>query len=161
MVWECLITTENSSGITAKRLDHWPISLRSVEFIWGPEQEEAWQLLKEELVRAPILAYPDPKEQFILHTDANGYGIRALSSQVQEGRKRVIAYASKTLTKEERIYCVTWRELLAVVYFLKQYHLYLSGRKFLVRTDHGALSYLLNFKESQGLMARWLQVLDT
>ena len=36
-----------------------------MEFIWGPEQKEAWQLLEEELVRAPILAYPDPRKWFI------------------------------------------------------------------------------------------------
>ena len=49
---------------------------------------------------------------------------------------------------------------MAVVHFVKQYWNYLPRRKFLVGTDHGALSYLLNFKDPQGRMARWLQVLN-
>ena len=134
---------------------------KAVEFVWGEEEEDAWQLLKSELVKAPILAYPDPDLEFILDTDASGYGIGAVLSQVQDGRERVIAYGSKALTKEERRYCVTRQELLAVVHFIKQYRHYLYGQKFLIRTDHGALKYLLNFKDPQGQMARWLQVLDT
>ena len=134
---------------------------KGVEFMWGEEEDAAWNQLKDELVKAPILAYPDPDIPFILDTDASGVGIGAVLSQVQEGRERVIAYGSKTLSKEERRYCVTRRELLAVVYFMKSYRHFLWGRKFLVRTDHGALRYLLNFKDPQGQMARWLQVLDT
>ena len=134
---------------------------KNAEFIWGSEEEEAWRLLKEELVKAPILGYPDPEKDFILDTDASGYGIGAVLSQIQDGRERVLAYGSRTLTKEERRYCVTRKELLAVVHFVKQYKHYLYGRRFLVRTDHGALKYLLNFKEPEGQMARWMQVLDT
>ena len=134
---------------------------KKADFIWGDEQQEAWQLLKDEMVKVPILAYPDPEKDFILDMDASGYGIGAVLSQVQDGRERVIAYGSRTLTKEERSYCVTRKELLAVVHFVKQYRHYLFGKRFLVRTDHGALRYLLTFKDPQGQMARWLQVLDT
>ena len=134
---------------------------KNVDFSWGPEEEAAWQLLKDELLKAPILAYPDPTKEFILDTDASGFGIGAVLSQIQEGKERVIAYGSKALTKEERRYCVTRKELLAIVHFVKQYRHYLYGNKFLIRTDHGALRYLMNFKDPQGQMARWLQVLDT
>ena len=65
------------------------------------------------------------------------------------------------MTKEERWYCVTGQELLAVVNFGKQHRHYLYGRRFLIRTDHGALEDLFSFKDPQGQMARWLQVLDT
>ena len=47
------------------------------------------------------------------------------------------------------------------MHFVKLHRLYLFGKKFLIRTDHGALKYLFNFKDSQGQMARWLQVLHT
>ena len=112
-------------------------------------------------MKAPILAYPDPQTEFILDTDASAYGIGAVLSQVQDGQERVIAYGSRSLTKEERRYCVTRRELLAVVYFLKTLRHYLYGRKFTVRTDHGALRWLTNFKDPQGQVARWLEVLGT
>ena len=130
-------------------------------FTWSSEQEEAWLELKRRLLSAPILAYPDPSTEFVLDTDASGYGIGAVLAQVQEGKERVIAYGSKSLTKEERRYCVTKRELLAVVYFLKQYRHYLYGQKFRIRTDHGALRWLTNFKDPQGQVARWLEVLGT
>ena len=131
------------------------------EFVWGKDQATAWEELKKKLVSAPILAYPDPKKTFILDTDASGVGIGAVLSQEQGGRERVIAYGSRTLTKEERRYCVTRRELLAVVYFTKLYRHYLYGQKFTVRTDHGALLWLTNFKDPQGQLARWLEVLGT
>ena len=134
---------------------------KNQEFRWGPDQDEAWAELKQRLLQAPILSYPDPEAEFILDTDASAYGMGAVLSQVQGGQERVIAYGSKSLTKEERRYCVTRKELLAVVYFVKYYRHYLYGRKFTVRTDHGALRWLMNFKDPQGQVARWLEVLGT
>ena len=131
------------------------------EFVWGEDQAAAWGELKRRLVSAPILAYPDPKKTFILDTDASGVGIGAVLSQEQDGGERVIAYGSRTLTKEERRYCVTRRELLAIVHFVKHYRHYLYGRSFIIRTDHGALRWLTNFKDPQGQLARWLEVLGT
>ena len=131
------------------------------EFRWGPEQEEAWNDLKGHLLSAPILANPNPDQEFILDTDASAYGIGAVLSQVQDGKERVIAYASRSLSKPERRYCVTRRELLAVVYFSKYFRHYLYGRKFTIRTDHGALRWLTNFQDPQGQVAWWLEVLGT
>lgn len=78
---------------------------------------------------APILAFPDYDRTFILDTDASGTGIGAvLSQQHEDGVERVIAYASKVLTRPERRYCVTRRELLAVVTFIQHFRPYLLGR---------------------------------
>jgi len=55
-------------------------------------------------------------------------------------RECVIAYASRSLTKAECNYCVTWRELLAVITFLQQFRPYLLGAPFTIQTDHGALA---------------------
>ena len=59
-------------------------------------------------------------------------------------------YGSHLLSKAERQYCVIRRELLAAVFFTNQFHPYLLGRHFLLRTDHGALTWLLNFKKPEG-----------
>ena len=80
---------------------------------------------------------------------------------MQNGTERVLAYASRTLTNPEKHYCVTRKELLAVVYFVKYFKHYLYGRKFLIRTDHGSLQWLFNFKSPEGQVARWLEVLGT
>ena len=89
-------------------------------FIWTTQCEEAFQTLKAKLTEAPILAYPspDPNARYILDTDASNVGIGAVLSQVQNGVERVIAYASQTLSRSQRNYCTTYRELLAVVNFV-------------------------------------------
>ncbi|GBN43089.1 Retrovirus-related Pol polyprotein from transposon 297 [Araneus ventricosus] len=72
----------------------------------------------------------------------------------------VIAYFSKSLGKPERNYCVTRKELLAIVKSIEHFHHYLYGRKFLLRTDHASLRWLLNFREPEGQIARWIQRLQ-
>ena len=64
------------------------------------------------------------------------------------------------MSKPERRYCVTSRELLAVVTFTRQYRPYLMGRRFLLRTDHGSLTWLRNFREVAGQLARLLERLQ-
>ena len=95
-----------------------------------------------------------------MDTDASQDGIGGVLSQVQDGEEKVIGYFSRTLSKQERNYCVTRRELLAIVKTLEHFHKYLYGRKFLIRTDHSALRWLLGFKDPQGQTARWLERLQ-
>ena len=128
-------------------------------FDWSDDQEEAFKTLKMDLAESPVLAYPDPNATFILDTDASDVGIGAVLSQEVDGDERVVAYGSRVLTKQERRYCVTRRELLAVVHFVKAYRHFLTGKPFLVRTDHAALQWLRNFKEPEGQIARWLETL--
>ena len=105
----------------------------------------------------PILAYASPEGRFILDTDASNYGISGVLGQMQDGKERVIGYFSRSLSKEERRYCVTRRELLAIVKSVEHYHHYLYGlESFTVRTDHGSLRWLLRFKNPEDQMARWL-----
>ena len=80
---------------------------------------------------------------------------------MQQNEKRVIAYGSKTLSKSQRRYCTTYRELLAVVTIVKEFRHYLWGRHFIIRTDHSSLVWIKYFKEPEGMLARWLTVLDT
>ena len=95
-----------------------------------------------------------------MDTDASDTGIGVLSQVDDEGRERFIAYGSRLLTKSERKYCVTRREILAVVTFIQQYRPYLICRKFTLRTDHGSVTWLRNFKEPEGQLARWLERLQ-
>ncbi len=130
-------------------------------FQWTDEAEKAFQKLKSMLISSPILAYPDENAPFILDTDASNCHLGAVISQIQDEKERVIAYYSRTLNKAERNYCITRKELLAIVAAVKHFHVYLYGQKFLVRTDHGALTWLMRFKHPQAQVARWIEVLGT
>lgn len=96
----------------------------------------------------------------MLDTDASAEAIGAELCQVQEGRERPIAYGSLTLSAEQRRYCTTRKELLAVIRFTRMYRHYLLGRRFIVRTDHHSLIWLLNFRYPQDQLARWLEELS-
>ncbi|GFV29088.1 retrovirus-related Pol polyprotein from transposon opus [Trichonephila clavipes] len=90
------------------------------------------------LTSSPILIYPQPDKPFILDTDASNESVGAVLSQEIDGQERVVAYWSKCLSKPERNYCVTRKELLAIVKAIEHFHHYLYGQKFLLRTDHAS-----------------------
>jgi len=94
-----------------------------VEFIRTDECQTAFD----------TLALPTDEGTYILDTDAPDYGLEAFLLQKQDGIERVVAYASRTMTKSE-LHCETTRkELLSVVYGLKQFRQYLLGRHFVIR----------------------------
>jgi len=130
------------------------------KFRWGDDQQTAFDELKRALTSPPVLALPNHSDEFILDTDASNVAVGAELSQLQNGEEKVIAYGSYALTPEQRNYCVTRRELLAVVRFTRQYRYYLLGRPFTLRTDHSSLIWLLNFKDPQGQLARWMEELS-
>ncbi len=134
---------------------------KNAVFRWEDDQEQAWSKLKQLMTEAPVLAYPNRDATFVLDTDASDTGIGAVLSQIIDDEEHVVAYGSRVLTKQERRYCVTRRELLAVVHFVKTYRHYLLGRPFVIRTDHAALRWLKSFKQPEGQVARWLETLDT
>ena len=99
------------------------ITQKDITFKWTQECTDAFNLLKQKLVQAPILAFPTFStvgSPFVVYTDASSIGIGA----VLEQDNHVIAYTSRALTKSEKQYSVIQCECLAVVYALKQFHLY-------------------------------------
>eukprot|EP00731_Ephydatia_muelleri_P014191 Em0007g1501a len=130
-------------------------------FHWNELCQSAFDELRRCLVSSPVLAYPNYSKCFVLDTDTSDVGIGAVLSQPSEdGSERVIAYASRSLSRQEQRYCVTRRELLAVVEFTHHFRPYLLGRQFTLRTNHGSLVWLQNFKEPEGQLARWLERLQ-
>ncbi|GFS96554.1 retrovirus-related Pol polyprotein from transposon 412 [Trichonephila clavipes] len=130
------------------------------KFQWTKECEDSFLQLKEALTSSPILIYPQPDKPFILDTDASNESVEAVLSQEIDGQERVVAYWSKCLSKPERNYCVTRKELLAIVKAIEHFHHYLYGQKFLLRTDHASLTWLMNFRNTEGQVARWIQRLN-
>jgi transposase InsO family protein len=139
-----------------------PLSIltgQHVPFQWNSEHQHAFETLRDAMLTAPILAYPNPADEYTLDTDASNDGLGAVLSQHQNGEEKVIAYWSKTLSPAERNYCVTRRELLAVIEACKHFRPYLYGRKFKLRTDHASLIWLRQRKEPHDQVARWLEIL--
>ncbi|KAJ8006814.1 hypothetical protein DPEC_G00111130 [Dallia pectoralis] len=145
------------AGIAAP-LNH--LLQKDTVFQWAEEHQQAFEALKRGLVEAPVLAAPNPNLPVILDTDASNEGLGAVLAQQGPDGEHVIAYYSRTLDKAERHYCVTRRELLAVVAAVRHFKYYLGGLPFVVRTDHSALQWLLSFKEPEGQIARWLEELQ-
>ena len=132
------------------------LTKKKATFQWTEIEQLAFDKLKHALITAPLMHHPVPDAPFILDTDASAYAIGGVLSQVVDGVERVVGYASQTLSKSQRNYCTTNRELLAVVQMIRHYRHYIYGRKFLLRTDHSSLRWLLNYKDADGMLSRWL-----
>ncbi|KAL5516969.1 hypothetical protein EMCRGX_G002428 [Ephydatia muelleri] len=136
-------------GITAKSLQR--LLEKNIAFEWTQQCQGAFDHLRKCLMTTPILAFSDHSRHFMLDTDASDTGIRAILSQVQDDRgEAVIAYASRSLSRQEQRYCVTRRELLAVVEFIHHFRHYLLGVHFTLRTDHGSLVWIKTSKNQRG-----------
>ncbi|GBL74613.1 Retrovirus-related Pol polyprotein from transposon 17.6 [Araneus ventricosus] len=123
------------------------------------ECEKSFNSLKQDLKTSPVLTYPRTHKD-LLDTDASIEEIGSVLLQKTGNEERVLAYFIKSLGKPKRNYCVTRKELVAIVKSIEHFHHYLYGRKFLLRTDHASLIWLLNFKEYEGQRARWIQRLQ-
>ena len=121
---------------------HSACSGKCKEIFWSDECDRSFNELKQKLCGAPILAFVNPNNNFILDTDASFGSIGAVLSQISEEKEVVIAYASRTLTTHEKGYCVTRKELLALQEFMLHFKQYLYGKRFTARTDHKALVYM-------------------
>ena len=112
------------------------------------------------LVRAPVLAFPTETGPYILDTDASNFGLGGVLSQIQNDVACVIAHCSRMLRPSQRKYCTTKREMLAAVSMCIQFCSYLCGAKFTLGTDHKSLVWLHRYKDTEGMMARWLHTLQ-
>ncbi|GJS17904.1 putative reverse transcriptase domain-containing protein, partial [Tanacetum coccineum] len=119
------------------------LTQKKVKFDWGDKQEAAFQLLKEKLCSAPILALPEGAENFIIYCDASHKGLGDVLMQ----NKKVIAYASCQLMIHEKNYTTHDLELGAIAFALKIWRHYLYGTKCTVFTDHKSLQHILDQKE--------------
>ena len=124
-------------------------------FSWSSECQTAFETLKQALISAPILSYPDFRLPFHLFVDASQTGIGLTLGQIIDGAERVIAYAGRDLNPAEHNYSATEREALAVIDGIKRFQPYLQGQKFTIHTDHNALRWLMSLEDPSGQLARW------
>ncbi|GJU91021.1 putative reverse transcriptase domain-containing protein [Tanacetum coccineum] len=137
-------TLEEAITITQRLMEQIAKSLteltqKNKKYIWGEDQETTFQLLKQKLYEAPILALPEGNDDFVVYCDASLQGLGAVLMQ----REKVIAYASRQLKPHEENYTTHDLELGAVVFALKIWRHYLYGTKCTVFTDHKSLQHIL------------------
>jgi len=102
-----------------------------------------------------MLPYPNFELTFILTTDASKVAVAPFYSKFKTGFQKPIAHASRQLNKAEQSYAASEIEMRALVWATKYFRCYLYGKKFVVRTDHSALTYLRNFAENSSRILRW------
>ena len=139
---------------------------KQTPWVWNEQEQEAFQALKEELGKDPVLAHFDPALQVGIACDASNVGIGVvLFHRYPDGRERPISNVSKTLTPTQRRYSQIHKEALAVIFGLKKFHQFLYGRKFILVTDHKPLLSLFNPSSGTPAMAanrlaRWALMLS-
>ena len=111
------------------------LTIKGVDWIWGPEQRTAFKAMKQLITSTPILAYYDTHKPLEIQCDASKDGLGAVLMQEQ----KPIMYASRALTETERRYAQIEKEMLSIVFSLMKFHQYTFGRRTTVITDHKPL----------------------
>nr|GFB31981.1 putative reverse transcriptase domain-containing protein [Tanacetum cinerariifolium] len=125
------------------------------KYIWKEDQESTFQLLKQKLCEAPILALAEGNDDFVVYCDASLQGLGAVLMQKEE----VITYASRQLNPNKENYTTHDLELGVVVFALKIWRHYLYSTKCTVFTNHKSLQHILNKKELNMRQCHWLELL--
>ena len=130
---------------------------KNTPFVWGPEQQSAFDTLKKEIcTEGKALRRPDPARDFILHTEFSKQGISAvLGQKYVDGNEYIVATISRSLNKHEQNYYSYQGEALAAVWGCRSFRHHLLGVKFRLVTDHPPLLYLMSAPNLVGQHARW------
>jgi hypothetical protein len=126
----------------------------------GGGQENYFQTLKDAVKIAPVLQLADSSKPYIAMCDASEIGIGAVLEQESEHGPHPVAFASRKLSSAEKNYPVHERELLAIVYALKEWRPYLPGSRFVIKTDHHPLRYLGTQSNLSKRQMRWMETLQ-
>ncbi|KAJ9543217.1 hypothetical protein OSB04_022924 [Centaurea solstitialis] len=130
------------------------LTKKSEPFVWGSEQQTAFETLRRKLCEAPVLTLPEGVEDMTVYCDASRLGLGCVLMQ----RGQVIAYASRQLKPHEANYPTHDLELAAVVFALKIWRHYLYGVKCTIYMDHRSLRYFLEQPNLNMRQRRWLNV---
>lgn len=126
------------------------------EWIWTDKEQEIFDDLKQKLTSPPILTFPDFTKEFELHTDASAKALGAVLYQ----DKKVVAYASRSLTKSECNYSAYKLEFLALKWAVtEKFADYLALKHFTVLTDNNPLTYILTTAKLDATGQRWASAL--
>ncbi|ROT80375.1 hypothetical protein C7M84_000871 [Penaeus vannamei] len=125
-------------------------------FIWGSEQEEAFEVLKRSLLKEPVLRSPDFSRTWYISTDASKGAIGAILAQRYDGHFCPVSYFSRQLRGAELRYDVMEKEALAVIEALKKFKPLIWGLEVIVMSDNRSLQWLFHkAKDGNARVTRW------
>ncbi|CAM2726315.1 unnamed protein product [Rotaria socialis] len=136
------------------------LTKKNAKFIWGEEEQNSFNKIKQILSSKLLLQYPDSSIPFIVQVDASNYGIGAVLMQNDGKGEQPVAYMSQKLNKQQQNWNATEKECFAVVSSIRKWHHYVAGRNFIVRTDHHALCWLNRKYNSNPKLNRWRMALQ-
>jgi hypothetical protein len=125
---------------------------KGVPFLWTDQAQEAFQLLKQALLQAPVLTVPDFSKEFTIGTDASDVGFSAVL--MQEGHP--IAYLSKPISGRNQALSTYEKECMDVLFAVEEWRSYLQHQQFIIKTDHRSLLFLTEQKATTKLQQKAL-----
>ena len=137
------------------------LTRQQVKFNWTPEHHAAFLHLKEAIVQAPILNYPNPNKKYIVYTDASDDACSAQLSQEHNGTEFPVAILSHTFMETQQKRSTTEQEAYGVYYTITKWNYYLQGADIIVQNDHKPLAQFLNGKNTNNKVNRWSLELAT
>ena len=123
------------------------LTKKSVKFVWGPEQQEAFEAIKEKVTSPPVLAMPNTYDPFIMFSDTSKIACGAALYQLQKGVPRLVAYNSKKLIDAASRYSISELELCGLIHNIEAFEIWLDDVDFTVYVDHSALVHMLKGKK--------------
>ena len=131
------------------------LARQQVKLDWTPEHQEAFIHLKEAIVQAYILHFPNPNKTYIIYTDSSDDACRAQLSQEHNGTKFPVVFLSHTFTETQCKWTTTEQEAFGVYYAIMKWNYYLRGANIIVQNDHKPLALFLNGKNTNKKVNRW------
>ena len=143
---------------TAKPLTE--LTKKNTRFFWNEDCQIAFESLRDALIDAPILAYPDLNKPYKLYTDSSNFSVGACLCQDSKEGERVIQYVSHQLNATQQRWPIIEKEAYAMVYSIQKLRHYLLGSKFTIMTDHKPLTHLFTSEMKNARIQRWAIILD-
>ena len=136
------------------------LTRKNMHFNWSDEEQQAFEILKQRLIEAPILAFPDPSKPYSLYTDASDYAVGGILTQDFPEGERVISYVSHQLAANRQVYPTIEKECFAIIYCITKLKQYILGADITVFTDHKPLKSLFTAEMKNTRVQRWAILLD-
>ncbi|CAF1523912.1 unnamed protein product, partial [Rotaria sordida] len=136
------------------------LTKKDAKFIWNVEQQNSFDKIKQLLTSNVLLQFPDSDTPFVIQVDASNFGIGAALMQDHGKGEQPVAFMSQKLNKQQQNWSATEKECFAVISSIRKWDHYISGREFIVRTDHHALCWLNRKYNNNPKLNRWRMALQ-